>query len=175
MSDLPPSPAGPDRSAGPAPAGTPAGPVRRIGARLVDVAIAVPIGAVAAAGILRAVPGGDALPAQFPANLVLSLALFALYVGYEVAFTTLYGATPGKLVCRVRVVAAGGGAARRADAVSVARRSAVLYASVLFNFVPLLSLAALCLSVYAVISSLMDRPAHRGLQDVFGSTAVVRA
>ncbi|WP_052745488.1 RDD family protein [Allosalinactinospora lopnorensis] len=150
----------------------PAGPGRRVPARLIDLLVIGAIGALISTVVVRTVPGGeDPMRLEFPAGFVLSLVVFLAYVGYEVVLTSLYGATPGKLLCGVRTISADGAA--RPDVDAVAKRSAVLYLSVLFNWVPLLGLLALGVSVYAVVSAFLDRPRRRGLHDRVGGTAVV--
>lgn len=157
------------------PAERPAGLLARVGARLIDLVVLTGIALLFSALVANTVPGAEnpmrmeTLPA-----IVLSAGLFAVYLAYEAAFTAVYGATPGKLYLGLRVVAADPAVgAPRAVPVAVLKRSVVLYASVLLNFVPILSFLALMVSVYAVVSSLVDRPRHRGLQDRAGGTAVV--
>ncbi|QBI55048.1 RDD family protein [Streptomonospora litoralis] len=153
----------------------PAGLLRRVLARLIDLVVLSGIALLYSALVVNTVPGAeDPMNMGLLPALVLSVGLFAIYLAYEVAFTAVYGATPGKLYLRLRVVAADPAvAAPRAGAVAMLKRSVVLYISVLLNFVPYVSFLALVVSVYAVISSFFDRPRHRGLQDKAGGTAVV--
>ncbi|MBV2365682.1 RDD family protein [Streptomonospora nanhaiensis] len=157
------------------PAERPAALGRRILARLVDVIVLGAIGMLVTAAVVSTVPGADdPLRMDVLPTLLLSVGLFALYLGYEAAFTAVYGATPGKLLLRLRVVEAEPVVgAPRAGAVAVLKRSSILYVSVLLNFVPVVSFLGLVVSVYAVVSSLVDRPRHRGLQDKAAGTAVV--
>jgi uncharacterized RDD family membrane protein YckC len=150
----------------------PAGLGWRVLARLIDLLVTGAIGVFISTVVVRALPGGeDPLNLEFPAGLVLSRVTFLVYVGYEVVLTSLYGATPGKLLCGVRISPADSEA--RPDVDAVAKRSAVLYLSVLFNGVPLLGMLALGVSVYAVVSSFLDQPRRRGFHDRIGGTAVV--
>ncbi|MFC4565338.1 RDD family protein [Nocardiopsis mangrovi] len=186
-------------SPGPPPAGLgphPAGLGRRIAARLVDLVITGAAALAVTSLVIRTLPGAaDPAGIQPLPAVVLSLSLFALYTGYEVIFTGLYGRTIGKWVCRVRITAAPapetrsraatgagtGGAApdpllpgpgEAPVPVAVFKRSAVLYASVLFNFVPVLGMIALMVSAYAVVS-VFTSPQRRGIHDRVGDTAVV--
>ncbi|MFC3994513.1 RDD family protein [Nocardiopsis sediminis] len=178
------------------PGSPPAALGRRIAARLIDLLITGAAGLAVTSLAVRTLPGGaDPSGIQPLPAVVLSLSLFALYTGYEVVFTALYGGTIGKWVCRVRIAtapapearswaAAGagtGGAAPEEPApgpgeppvpVAVFKRSAVLYASVLFNFVPVLGMIALMVSAYAVVS-VFTSPQRRGIHDRVGDTAVV--
>ncbi|CAM3735237.1 RDD family protein [Nocardiopsis gilva] len=156
----------------------PAGMGMRVLARAIDLVIVGAIGLVVSAAVSYEVPvGTETLLKELLASLVTSLLLFVLYAGYEVSFTALYGATPGKLFCRLRIVAAvdeetgsGGGLP---DALGVLKRSTVLYLSVLLNFIPIIGLLALGVSIYAVTSAFLDQPRGRGLHDRIGGTEVV--
>lgn len=119
------------------PAERPAALGRRILARLVDVIVLGAIGMLVTAAVVSTVPGADdPLRMDVLPTLLLSVGLFALYLGYEAAFTAVYGATPGKLLLRLRVVEAEPVVgAPRAGAVAVLKRSSILYVSVLLNFV----------------------------------------
>jgi uncharacterized RDD family membrane protein YckC len=158
------------------PGPVPAGLGRRTAARLVDLVLLGAAGLAATSLAVRTLPGAadpagmEPLPA-----LVLSVALFVLYTGYEVVLTALYGGTVGKLLLKVRITAVApepGSASGGVATVAVARRSAVLYASVLLNFVPVVGLLALLVSLYAVVS-VFTSPERRGLHDRAGGTAVV--
>ncbi|WP_052809549.1 RDD family protein [Streptomonospora alba] len=157
------------------PAERPAGLGRRVAARLIDLVVLAGIAMLFSALVVNTLPGAeDPLRMAMLPAVVLSVGLFAIYLAYEAAFTAVYGATPGKLYLGLRVAAADPSvSAPRAGAVAVLKRSVVLYASVLLNFVPVVSFLALIVSVYAVISAFFDRPRHRGLHDRAGGTAVV--
>ncbi|MUL43860.1 RDD family protein [Streptomonospora sp. PA3] len=157
------------------PAERPAGLLRRVAARLIDLVVLTGIALLFSALVVNTVPGAaDPMRMEMAPLLVLSVGLFAIYLAYETAFTALYGATPGKLYLRLRLVAADPAVgAPRAGAAAVLKRSVVLYISVLLNFVPIAGFIALVVSVYAVISAFFDRPRHRGLHDKAGGTAVV--
>ncbi|GAA1771578.1 RDD family protein [Streptomonospora arabica] len=157
------------------PAERPAGLARRVAARLIDVVVLAGIAMLFSALVVTTVPGAEN-PARMEMlpGLILSVGLFVLYLAYEAAFTAVYGATPGKLYLRLRVVAADPAVgAPRAPVSAVLKRSVVLYVSVLLNFVPVVNYLSLMVSVYAVISAFVDRPRHRGLHDKAGGTAVV--
>lgn len=151
---------------------------RRVLARLVDLVIFAGLAALVNAIITRTVPGGDSVDAtgmmEFPASLLQSLVVFTLYVAYEVLFTGVYGATVGKLLVGVRIVGATGGHLSPPAPFSLVKRSAVLFLSVLLNFASALSLLGAGVSIYAVVSSFIDRPRHQGLHDKLADTAVIR-
>ncbi|TQN31308.1 putative RDD family membrane protein YckC [Haloactinospora alba] len=152
--------------------------LRRVLARFVDLVIFAGLAALVNAVIARTVPGGDSVDAtgmmELPASLVQSLVVFTLYVAYEALFTSVYGATVGKLLAGVRVVGATGGHPSPPPMLSLVKRSAVLFLSVLLNFVSVLSLLGAGVSIYAVVSALIDQPRHRGLHDKLADTAVIR-
>ncbi|MBB6171118.1 putative RDD family membrane protein YckC [Nocardiopsis mwathae] len=155
----------------------PAGMGMRVLARVIDLVIVGSIGLVVSAAVSYEVPvGSETMMKEFLASLVSSLILFVLYAGYEVAFTALYGATPGKLFCGLRIAMSTeeeDGSGGPADALGVLKRSTVLYLSVLLNFVPVIGLLALGVSIYAVTSAFLDQPRGRGLHDRLGGTEVV--
>ncbi|GAA3757099.1 putative RDD family membrane protein YckC [Spinactinospora alkalitolerans] len=149
----------------------------RFAARLVDLVILAGIAALVASAAVRALPGGwTPTGLSLPVGIALSAVTFAVYLAYEVGFTMLHGGTPGKRLFGLSVAAHGGGAdpaGGRPGPFALVKRSGVLYASVLFNYVPVLGLLALVLSVFAVVSAVLDRSSHRGLHDGFAGTVVV--
>jgi len=144
---------------------------RRAAARVIDLVLATGINLLVSAGVATlAGPPDTGGPLAVAAA---SVATFAVYAGYEAAMTAVYGATPGKLWMRVRLVRAeSGGADARPGAGPVLLRSSVLFGSVLLAYVPLLNVVALMAALYALVSSVADRPRHRGLQDKIAGTAV---
>ncbi|GLU49396.1 RDD family protein [Nocardiopsis ansamitocini] len=146
----------------------------RILARVVDVFVLAGVSIALNSLLLVVLPSEDLLQASFsPASLALSVTTFAVYLGYEVLCVRLYGATPGKLLFGLRLAAASDGTTTAATS-SVLKRSVLLYASVLFTPILVVNLIALGLSVYAVISALLNAPSRQGIHDRFGSTLVVR-
>ncbi|WP_017593658.1 RDD family protein [Nocardiopsis potens] len=143
---------------------------RRAAARVIDLVLATGINMLVSTGLVALVGPPDT---GVPAMAAASVAAFAVYAGYEAAMTAVYGATPGKLWLRVRLVPAGsGGPSARPGTGAVLLRSAVLFGSVLLAYVPVLNVVALMAALYALVSSLADRPRHRGLQDRIARTAV---
>lgn len=72
------------------------GPGRRIGARLIDVAINVAV-IIVLTGVIDG-EVGDATP-----SALASLAALAFTAGYEIVLTTIFGGTVGKLLLGLRV------------------------------------------------------------------------
>ncbi|MFW5419344.1 RDD family protein [Nocardiopsis sp. CNT-189] len=144
---------------------------RRAAARVIDLVLATGINMLVSAGVVALVGPPDT---GGPVALAVgSAAAFAVYAGYEAAMTAVYGATPGKLWLRLRLVPAEpGGPSERPGAGAVLLRSAVLFGSVLLAYVPVLNVVALMAALYALVSSAADRPRHRGLQDRIARTAV---
>ncbi|MDA2813859.1 RDD family protein [Nocardiopsis sp. RSe5-2] len=142
---------------------------RRVVARVVDLVIATGIQLAVTAGLDLVLPGGaDAADPTVVGAVALSVAAFAVYAGYEVVLTGVYGATPGKLMAKVRLDPV------PPEPKAVLIRSAVLFGYLLVYYIPLLNLVALMASVYAVFSALIDRPGHRGMHDRLAGTSVVQ-
>ncbi|WP_239647546.1 RDD family protein [Nocardiopsis baichengensis] len=141
---------------------------RRVVARVVDLAVATGINLAVSAGLDPVLPGGAGVASpSLLSGIVLAVAAFAVYTGYEVVLTGMYGATPGKLLLKVRLDP------EPPAPKAVLIRSTVLFGYLLVYFVPLVNLIALMVSIYAPFSALVDRPGHRGLHDRLAGTGVV--
>ena len=87
-----------------------ASPGKRIMARIIDwlimLVVIVPIFVVifALAGSTNTTNGGFESNLGFGGTILLSLAVEAVVVAYEISFTALKGATPGKMLMKVKVV-----------------------------------------------------------------------
>lgn len=137
-------------------------------ARVVDLAVATGINLAVSAGLDPVLPGGaDVASPTLLSGAVLAVAAFVVYAGYEVVLTGVYGATPGKLLLKVRLDP------EPPTPKAVLIRSTVLFGYLLVYFIPLVNLIALMVSVYAPFSALLDRPRHRGLHDRLAGTGVV--
>ena len=82
----------------------------RVLARIIDIVILVVVGALIRlpfAGILRLAPGVSIGEILGVAGSVTFLRL-CIAVGYETFFLGRYGATPGKMACRLKVIRADG-------------------------------------------------------------------
>ncbi|TDQ47554.1 RDD family protein [Actinorugispora endophytica] len=157
----------------PAAGAVPAPLTRRVLARLVDVLVLAGISLLVNAALVPLAPGEPPAPGGGGVfGVVAAVLTFAAYLAYEVGLTLAHGGTPGKRLLGLRLAPVAAGE-DRPGAAAVLRRSAVLYASVLLAPVPLVNVVALGVSVFAVVSAVMDRPAGRGLHDRLGGSVVV--
>lgn len=140
--------------------------------------------AVAAADAFRAwwsqawatVEAGGTTPPPVPEGLatdmvVLGLVQLGVFLVYEIGLLAWRGATPGRSLLGLRVVAADGTPARTP---ALVRRTVVKATSRIFSFVPLLSFAAAVFQLVDFLSPLWDER-RQSLHDKAGGTVVVRA
>jgi uncharacterized RDD family membrane protein YckC len=125
----------------------------RIGARLLDVLIVGIPGALLLAVLgLRAAEG----------SVIVSL----LWFGYFVWLESARGATVGKKLLNLRVVAIDG---RTPDVATAAKRNLWM----LFGLIPLIGDLLWLIAVIAIIVTISRSPDNRGYHDTFAGTRVV--
>lgn len=164
MNDVP----GAHDSPGPAPMGQPAGPQTataglgaRFGARLLDaLLIGIPV------SILFAISGMGGL-GTFGMRGWISGAIFSiLWFGYYVYFESTTGATLGKKLLNIRVVAADG---NPPSTEAAAKRNIWM----LFGLVPILGDLASLVAVIVIAVTISSNQYNRGKHDEFADTGVM--
>lgn len=112
-------------------------------------------------GLIAGLSAAQAAGVQPRGALALQLILFSIQmsvgIGYEVFMIGKYGATLGKMACKIKVVTADGGQ------VSYARALGRYFAKLLSSFT--------CMIGYII--ALFDNPQHRALHDHICNTRVV--